>query len=67
MTQTQTGLYSATINATALQQSLNPPVPTGSCATTRTLEYYVQAYDALKNHSQSPTGTVTVHYCYFVR
>jgi hypothetical protein len=68
MTQTQTALYSATIDGAALQLSLNPPVPGGPvCTTTSTLEYYVQAFDRLNNRSQSPTGTIIVHYCYVIR
>jgi hypothetical protein len=67
MTQTQTALYSATISGEDLQSSLNPPVPPGPvCTNTSTLEYYIQATDGLKNGSQSPTGTVTVHYCYII-
>ena len=68
MTQTQTALYSATIDGAALQKSLYPPVPGGPvCTTTTTLEYYIQAYDGVRNSSQSPTGTVTVHYCYIIK
>lgn len=67
MTPGQTATYSATITPALLMTSLNPPVPTGTCSSTRLLEYYVQAYDGLENHSQSPTGTVTIHYCYIVR
>ena len=67
MTQTQTALYSATISGEDLQSSLNPPVPPGLvCTNTSTLEYYIQATDGLRNGSQSPTGTVTVHYCYYI-
>jgi hypothetical protein len=66
MTQVQTGMFSAVISGQSLQSSLNPPVPAGAeCATTSTLEYYVQAFNGLGNSSQSPTGTVTVHYCPF--
>ncbi len=67
MTQVQTGMYSATIGPADLVNSLNPPVPTGTCFTTSSLQYYVQAFDGLSNHSQSPTGAVTVHYCYIIR
>ncbi len=69
MNQVQTGgPYSAVISGESLQHSLNPPVPTGpSCTTTRTLQYYVQARDGLRNLSKSATGTVTVHYCSIVR
>ena len=68
MNQTQTALYSATIDGAALRNSLDPPVPGGApCVPTTTLQYYVQARDGLRNQSQSPTGTVTVHYCYIIR
>jgi hypothetical protein len=65
MIQGRTGRYSATIGPAQLMNSLNPPVPTTGpwCSTTSTLQYYVQAFDGLDNVSQSPTGTVTVHYC----
>lgn len=66
MTQGRTGRYSATIGPAQLITSLNPPVPTGTCSSTSILQYYVQAFDGLDNASQSPTGTVTVHYCYIV-
>jgi hypothetical protein len=67
MTQTQTALYSATLSGEDLQHSLNPPVPTGAvCTSTSTLEYRIEAYDGVRNFSQSPTGTVTVHYCYII-
>jgi hypothetical protein len=67
MTQVQTGMYSATIGPADLVNSLNPPVPTGTCFTTSSLQYYVQAFDGLGNPAQSPTGTVTVHYCDIIR
>jgi hypothetical protein len=67
MTQTQTALYSATLSGEDLQHSLNPPVPTGAvCTSTSTLEYRIEAYDGVRNFSQSSTGTVTVHYCYII-
>jgi len=68
MTQVQTGTWSAILSGESLQSSLNPPVPAGPvCANTSTLEYYVQAFDGVGNPSQSPTGTVTVHYCYVIK
>jgi hypothetical protein len=68
MSQGRTGAYSATISGESLQNSLNPPVPSGVvCSTTSTLQYYVQAYDGMNNYSESPWGTVTVHYCYIIK
>jgi hypothetical protein len=68
MTQIKTGTWSATISGQSLQSSLNPPVPGGApCSSTSTLQYYVQAFDGVGNSSQSPTGTVTVHYCYIIK
>jgi hypothetical protein len=62
----RTGAYLATITGQSLQSSLNPPVPVAAaCTTTSTLEYYVLVIDGLGNSSQSPTGTVTIHYCPF--
>jgi hypothetical protein len=67
MSQGRGGSYFVTISGESLQSSLNPPVPAGPvCSTTSTLQYYIQAYDGLNNYSQSPTGTLTVHYCYVI-
>jgi hypothetical protein len=68
MSQGRGGTYFVTLSGESLQHSLNPPVPSGPvCSTTRTLQYYIQAYDGLNNYSESPWGAVTVHYCYVIK
>ena len=51
-----TGIYQLVVTWSDLQSSLTSPSQS-------TMEYYVQAYDAVGNRSQSPTGTVTIGYC----
>ena len=62
MNQGQTGWYSATIGANDLELSLNPPVAR-SYGANNSLEYRVQAFDAVGNQSESQVRTTTVRYC----
>jgi hypothetical protein len=62
MTEIGTDTYEATVGSDELRASLDPPL---SSMITATLEYYVQAFDGIGNHSQSPTSTVAVNYCLY--
>ena len=58
---TGTGTFEATVDAAALEASLEPPVS----GTSSTLEYYIQAFDGIGNRSQSSTGSVIVQPCLY--
>ena len=62
MTQVQTGMWSATIGASDLELSLNPPVGQTS-GVQNSLECYVQAKDDFGNSTDSNWRTVTVQRC----
>jgi hypothetical protein len=62
MNQTQRAVYEVTVGSEELQASLDPPSAYDAPAT---LEYYVQAFDGRGNRSQSPSGKVTVEYCFY--
>jgi hypothetical protein len=62
MTETEPDTYEATVGNDELEASLDPPL---SSMITATLEYYIQAFDGIGNHSESPIGTVTVDYCMY--
>jgi len=66
MNEVQTGTWSTSIGPSDLKLSLYPPVAQ-KCQQQNSLEYYVQAFDAVGNRTDtSPSRTLTVQYCCMV-
>jgi hypothetical protein len=63
MSQVQTNMYSATINASDLELSMKEPA---GAEQNGTLEYRVQAFDVSGNSTSSATNTVTIMHCVII-